>query len=347
MIFAVPSPYCSLEYVDFIAFLNTECNNSSKIDEIYLSPPMSSTLHVRYIDNKNIGWDEFANFVAYAKQNDLAINAILNAPYINVEENKIIEHLNIIADCGVKYITVSNPYLLHLINKEKINLLTILSTVSGINSKESFKQWNAFKPSRIVLNCDLNRNISELKSIIELAETELEIIVNLDCIRECSLSSFHYIYSSCKQKYGTKNIYRDFCSRIRLSNLVEYVKSPWILPEHCHFYHEIGIKKFKIAGRNFPFPELKKLITYYLLGKSPDNLSNLFRPERKLAFRNGDKELFVKLKREEFIKEEFIKHFLSGKCNLKCANCNFCNNYLQGIELSGDLSLSELINSLS
>lgn len=347
MIFAVPSPDCNLDYVDFIANLNTDCNYSSKIDEIYLSPPISSSLHVRHLDNKNDGWKEFISFVTYAKQKDLVINAILNAPNINIEKSKIIEYLNIMADCGVKYITVSNPYLLDLINKQKINLITVLSTVSGINNKESFKQWSTFKPSRIVLNCDLNRNINELKSIIEISEIELEIIVNLDCIRECSLSSFHYLYSSNKEKHETTNIYRDFCSRIRLSNLVEYIKSPWILPEHCHFYQEIGISKFKIAGREFLFPELKELIICYISGKSPENLSKLFRPERKLAFTNGDRKLFVKIKRDEFLKKEFVKYFLSGNCNLKCVNCNFCNNYLQAFEFYGNLSLSELLQTLS
>jgi hypothetical protein len=83
--------------------------------------------------------------------------------------------------------------------------------------------------------------------------------------------------------------YLNWCFLQKLRKEGEFLKSPWVRPEDLHFWEEVGISYFKIAGRGLPGAEILRLCRSYLAREFSGNLLDLLGWPHWLAFRdNGD-----------------------------------------------------------
>jgi hypothetical protein len=113
----------------------------------------------------------------------------------------------------------------------------------------------------------MNRNFAGLKAIRGAVKYDLQLIANSNCLLECPMTPYHNVGLSHASQTGSKGFFIDYCLlrclTRKLSDPVNYVKSPWIRPEDTHHYEAIGYTSFKILERDAPTATLVKRTRAY------------------------------------------------------------------------------------
>jgi hypothetical protein len=65
------------------------------------------------------------------------------------------------------------------------------------------------------------------------------------------------------------------CSRMKLADKVNYIRSDWIRPEDLHYYIDLGYDRFKLVERNIPTEFMLKRVRAYTQGRYDGNLLDL------------------------------------------------------------------------
>ena len=125
---------------------------------------------------KNFSIDEMEEAVKYAHNLNKKIYVTVNIAFHNADENKLLEYLKELERIKVDAMIVSDPLVIDLVNKNKLNLKVHISTQASTLNTESAKFWKSLGVERVVLARELSRE--EIKEIIDETRIEVECFIH-------------------------------------------------------------------------------------------------------------------------------------------------------------------------
>jgi collagenase-like PrtC family protease len=196
--------------------------------------------------------------------------------------------LDWISELGVESVTVSLPYLLQLIKKRYPHLKVYVSTQACVSSLQEAEYWQDLGADRITLSVHkANRDFELLAAVGKRIKSEIQLIANLNCLRNCPFALYHGVISSHNsQTKGYGNTFAvDYpflmCNYFRIKEPAEFIRSGWIRPEDTALYEDLGIFRFKIVSRTMSTDTLLNIIEAYSDRHYDGNLLDLFSDPRK------------------------------------------------------------------
>lgn len=307
---------------------------------------------------------KFEKHVYKIRNSGINFNYLLNSACLsnyNQDERwvkSVIEFLSYLKSVNVNALTITNPYLVDLVRRHFGNDFIIrVSSFACVDNYEKAKFWDKLGVDIICVDfCKVNRNFKMLKYMVNNLNCKIELLCTNSCLKDCPMIHTHVndiAHASNSYLDGTK--YEDwglnFCQEYQLNNLHEYIKSPWIRPEDIKYYENIGIEHYKITERDFSTDELVKRVQAYCERKYLGNLLDLIQGSSASSIENTN--LIRKNKfntRNEIVKEiqrvrgigclreadrhiiidntkipnDFMLHFVEGRCTGLCEKCNYC-----------------------
>jgi collagenase-like PrtC family protease len=238
-----------------------------------------------------ISSSKFEKHVAHVRKNNFGFNYLLNASCLNNLEtsregqNKIRKLLKWMSDIGVTATTISNPLLLRIIKDSYPKLKVRISVYACVDHAQKAIYWEKNGADIICLDSlTVNRDLDALKSIRSASKIDLELLANGNCLQSCSLCHTHMnlLAHSSQKKHSQKGFVIDHCilecSKAKVKNPVNYIRSDWIRPEDISLYEDLGYHNFKIVERNLPTTIMLNRLEAYSTKKYSGNLIDLVQP---------------------------------------------------------------------
>lgn len=230
------------------------------------------------------------------KTNLLLNNVLLGIPHSNEDLKvvipkiqKYLEKLN--SKDVLDRVTISNPYLLELINWKRLSNVEIKTSVNFqikssssidlVNNISNF--WLDKTVDCIEIQKDLLRNLKVLKEIKRKInkKTKLSIIINEGCLTGCPYQMAHQLYSfsfpSKREKVNSENIPFNIakCKYITRAEPWRILDANWILPLWLKYYTNL-IDEFKLTDRDASTEEILYIVKAYTTGDyDKENLCRL------------------------------------------------------------------------
>jgi collagenase-like PrtC family protease len=182
------------------------------------------------------------------------------------------------ADC----IVVADLRLAQLIRKlyapETIRLR--VSTVAGVRSPSDFLPWIPLGVDGVVLHHDLGRDFSTIARFVDFLGqategAEAELLLNESCLYGCHSREAHYARLA-RERLSYTEGFQQNCNIPRFRDPYLLLAARWIRPEDINTYRKLGIRRFKIAGREMPSTWLDRAVSAYTTGRYDGNLVDLF-----------------------------------------------------------------------
>ncbi len=168
--------------------------------------------------------------------------------------NKVMKHLERIADWGVDALTITNTNLIGIVKKNFPKLKINLSTYQRVSNVAQARRFEDLGVDLIMLSEHINRDFETLRGIRKAVHCQLALIANVGCIYNCANLHTHPNSSAHAGTKGGTRLFTDpfmmYCFGRRLSSPEEVVRIRWIRPEDVGFYEELGIDMLKILDRN-------------------------------------------------------------------------------------------------
>ena len=265
-------------------------------------------------------------FIKEIHQYGFTFNYVINGATLNNTEflqhglHRIISFLKELEDCEIDAVTVSVPSLLEIIEYYGFDFDVVISTINQVNTVDIAQYYESKNVKRIVFSETINRYFKMLKAVIDSCKCDFEIIVNSLCYMNCPLRMYHYNQIA-QCAYEKNNVatsyYSNRCFMRRQKNPADYLRNAFIRPEDMKVYEKLGIKYFKIQGRNLikNADIIRTLKAYF--SNSYDLLN---------CFSQSNSTIYIDNKSLN----NFIDHFVkSYDCDLGCQTCNHCKNYFE------------------
>jgi|GEM_PF-6219968 len=221
------------------------------------------------------------------KTNLLLNNVLLGLPLLNNDLKGTLPKIqNYLEKLNSKNlldrVTISNPYLLELIDWEKLKNIEIKTSVnlqikssksvSLINNISNF--WLNRGIDCIEVQKDLLRDLKELKKIKKAINknTKISIIVNEGCLIDCPYQMAHQLHAFSFKLTNRKTIDMEKsvfniakCKYITQQEPWRIFNSNWLLPLWLKHYEEL-VDEFKFTDRNSTTEEILYVIKAYTTG---------------------------------------------------------------------------------
>jgi collagenase-like PrtC family protease len=271
----------------------------------------------------------------------------MNTATLNGKEysQKFIEMLHQEVDklinLGVDGFIVAMPFLVGYIKKEYPNSEISISSYSRVYNIREFEEYVNLGADTIILHEDDNRNFKLLRSLTKFrSKVDIELITNNSCLWGCPYRRTHDIISSVtSSEDGVNNVWFEypimFCATDVRNDLANIIRMRWIRPEDLHYYEEIGIDRFKIAGRNKSTPWIFRAVKAYSEGKYDGNLIDIIsypqgRAVPKVMRKVGGPEDYDILEKVYIDNTKFppnwLGYFKYNECETRsCEECKYCD----------------------
>ena len=238
-----------------------------------------------------------AAHVREARRHGIRFNYLLNAACLDNREwtrkgqRQIRRLLDWLAELEIDAVTVSLPYLLELIKRCYPQLRVTVSVFAGVDHVQKAKVWEELGADCITLeSLSVNRRFSLLASLRRSVKCDLMLLVNTNCLEACPFSRAHMVALSHASQAGhpSGGFLLDYCflrcTRMKLADPVNYIRSDWIRPEDLRYYETLGYDRFKLAERNAPTEVMVRRVKAYSERRYDGNLLDLV---QGWGFRSG------------------------------------------------------------
>lgn len=358
----VPTTF-TVSFIEHIKRLN---NNTfgNVIDEVYGSLPLSSLGSARPpINLPQINIEGLAQHIKYLNKDGIKFSYLLNVPYSNhldpIKNNKIAKYIDDIASIlegNDNSVTVASKAIFDYI-KNRFNLRIIMSLVLNIKDKSDIEYFIGEGADKIVLSTTRNRNFHFLKICGNDFKGKIILMANESCLFDCKDRFNHFMFacnsSSTAQNKDSNNDFKDnymlSCTRTKLTDLVNLIKSGWIRPEDVYLYENVGIDYIKLADRTKPERWLIKCFDSYIKRKSPINFFELI----AITPNNLSKDKiapFPKIHMDNKKLDNFIDYFYQNNIDclkVQCKDCLHCYEYADKVISVNNEELSLYTKELS
>ncbi|QKR00310.1 U32 family peptidase [Metallosphaera tengchongensis] len=260
-----------------------------------------------------------------------------------------------LVNMGVDGFVVALPLLIKLIKREHPDLEVSISSYARIYNLREVENFVDLGADTVILHEDDNRNFRLLKSLERFkGKVDFEVITNNSCLWGCAYRRTHDIVSS--QSSAENGIIAWFeypilfCATDVRNDLANIVRMRWIRPEDLRVYEDLGIDRFKIAGRNKRTEWIVRAVKAYASRKYVGNLLDIVSyPQGRAVPKvmekvNGPKD--YELLKEVYVDnlkfpENWLSFFKYNECEERsCSECRYCDAVarqvinVNGIELN-------------
>jgi collagenase-like PrtC family protease len=332
--YSVPADF-KKETIAQLAALN-QLYPDSKVMETYGQISKGTAYEAGRIlkDIPPVDLEHLADYIAYSKSHNIGFNYTMNGPCMGNKEftpegvSDIKKFLGALYEAGVRSITVALPSLFPIIQSTGLDFEIKASTlcqITNTNKALSFKKAGA---NRIVLEESINREFETLRRIVREFGSNVEVIINTLCYKDCTYRMFHYNQmghdSVAREKESIKTYYNHLCMLKRWEKVSNILKLSWIRPEDIKLYAEIGIGFFKIQGRHTVFQGDPVRVVKCYMDESYDGnlieLLELFNPPNSFSIYLDNRKL-----------DGYLEPFYHNPdfCKRDCNHCGYCDSFVQ------------------
>src|ERR1035437_9707061 len=207
----------------------------------YLATPLSET--------------DLRNYILLLERQGIAFNYLLNGACFGNREwtrpwqKRVMALLAKLGDMGVRRVTVSTPFLLELVKRRFPEFKVRVGIYAQVDTPRRARFWEELGADAIVLESfSINRNFRRLAAIRRAVRCALELLANHVCLMNCPMQSYHQ-NGFAHVSDDTSTLFIDYCllrcSRTRLTDPSQFIKSAWIRPEGLAVYEGKGDKNIK------------------------------------------------------------------------------------------------------
>ena len=228
---------------------------------------------------------DLRHYIRLLDSHGIAFNYLLNGSCFGNREwtrpwqKKVTALLTKLGDMGVRRVTISTPFLLELVKQRFPEFKVRVGIYAQVDTPRRARFWEDLGADAITLESfSINRDFHRLEEIRQAVSCDLQLIANHVCLLNCPLQSYHQNgFAHASDDTGT--LFIDYCilrcSRTRLTDPSQFIKSAWIRPEDLAVYEAMGYTTFKLLERGIPSAELLRRVKAYSERQSGDNLAGL------------------------------------------------------------------------
>lgn len=231
---------------------------------------------------------DLRDYVAILARHGIAFNYLLNSSCMGNREwtrqfqRKITSLLRDLTEWGITRLTVSTPFLLELIKTRFPAFHVKVGIYAQVDTVKRAKFWEDLGADAINLESfSINRDFARLEAIRKAVRCDLQLIANHPCLPNCPLQYYH-MNGIAHGSDGSGGIFIDYCflrcSRLRLEEPANFIRSAWIRPEDLHVYESLGYTTFKLLERGMPSEDLLKRVKAYSERRFEGNLAEILLP---------------------------------------------------------------------
>ncbi|BBG24856.1 peptidase U32 family protein [Sulfuracidifex tepidarius] len=233
---------------------------------------------------------------------------------------------------------VALPILISYIRREFPDKEISVSSYSRVYNVREAEEYYMMGVDTVIAHEDVNRNFRTLKEMRKFID--VEVITNNSCLWGCPYRRTHDVISSITSREDQdRKVWFEYpilmCATDVRNDLNNLIRMRWIRPEDLHFYEEIGIDRFKIAGRNKSTEWITRAVKAYSERKYEGNLLDIVsypqgRAVPKVMRKVGGPSYYdvlekVKVDNSEF-PERWLNFFKYNECESKrCEDCKYCD----------------------
>jgi len=271
------------------------------VDEVYGKFPTDGVSggRPRYLATP-LSESDLQQYINLLDRHGIAFNYLLNGACFGNREwtrpwqKRVKALLTKLGDWGVRRVTVSTPFLLELIKRRFPEFKVRVGIYAQVDTPRRASFWEDLGADDITLESfSINRDFRRLTAIRQSVRCGLQLIANHVCLLNCPLQSYHQ-NSFAHASYDTRTLFIDYCflrcSRLRLADPSQFIKTAWIRPEDLSVYEAMGYTTFKLLERGIPSVELLRRVRAYSERRFSGNLAELLlsygfkEPIRKESF---------------------------------------------------------------
>jgi collagenase-like PrtC family protease len=256
------------------------------VDEVYGKLPDDglSGGRPRYMAT-SLSEADLKNYISLLDRHGIAFNYLLNGSCFGNNEwtrpwqKRFMALLTKLCESGVRRVTISTPFLLEQVRRNFPELKVRVGIYAQVDTPRRARYWEDLGADVITIESfSINRDFRRLAAIRESVSCGLQLIANHACLMNCPMQTYHqngFAHAS----DGTGTLFIDYClmrcSRTRLTDLSQFIKSAWIRPEDLSAYEAIGYTSFKLLERGIPSTELLRRVKAYSERRFDGNLAGL------------------------------------------------------------------------
>ena len=282
----------------------------------------------------NVDLEHMKQYIAFSKENGIGFNYTLNTTCMsNMEFTKsgmkeILLFLDRLYEAGVRSLTVTLPSVMEIIRLKGFDFEIKASTVCQIINPNKAMLYKDLGVDKIVLDETINRDFDTIKRIRNAFGENVELITNVICHKKCIYEMFHHNQTShdsgIQSKNGSATYYSHRCMMNRCKHVNNLLKMSWIRPEDMKYYEEIGIKYYKLQGRQAvmngdPVRAAEAYLSKSFEGNLMD-LLDMFAPTNSF-------QVYIDNKKIDNFLEPFRK--IPNFCKNDCTSCNYCDEFVK------------------
>ena len=237
---------------------------------------------------------DLQSYIRLLEQHGIAFNYLLNGACFGNREwtrswqKRMTDLLTKLGEWGVRRVTVSTPFLLELIKRRFPEFKVRVGIYAQVDTPRRARFWEDLGADAIVLESfSINRNFRRLAAIRQAVRCDLELIANHVCLMNCPMQIYHQ-NGFAHAADETSTLFIDYCfmrcSRLRLQDPSQFIKSAWIRPEDLAVYEAMGYTSFKLLERGIPSAELLRRVKAYSERRFDGNLAELLRYRRLVSW---------------------------------------------------------------
>jgi collagenase-like PrtC family protease len=323
---------------------------------LYGSLPQERTLRT-YTLLQEIGPEDAAGHISTARNNGTGFTYVMNATCLGNEElteegrAKIMERFQWLAEQDITAIVTANPFILELIKTHFPMLEAHVSVLAFVDNPRKAMFYRDMGADVIHLDPHVNRNLRTLEAIRNSVDCRLSVLVNEGCLFSCPMRHYHSNVMSHSYESVQGKSYIDYCyhkcSYVRNIQPEEIMRTPWIRPEDMHYFLDVGIDYFKVAGREKMGDGFKTSndALYFMAqayyNRKVDNVWDLLIGQQEiLPMFGGDADTSAKqspVRIDSSKLDGFFEYFKQGRCDLDCKHCKYCGVWAKkAITVQGD-----------
>jgi|GEM_PF-881711 len=316
----------SIGYNHDIKLLNLLDVYKDNIESLYFPIPRQYLGSGRHILQKNSYSNEIPEIIKKCNLLNIRPQLLLNATCegeSGLEKkifSKIIDYIQKLKSLGLRSVIVTNPVYISEI-KEQIKEIEVESSVNCyVKTVEHALYLKDLGVDILVIDRDINRNISLIKKIKNKTGLKIKIMLNEGCLRNCPFRNMHYNFiAHTKLKLKTEMIsgifFEKWCMKILSQNPAKIFSIPFIPPDALKYYIQF-VDYFKISSRDSSTSIIEFRLKAYINQNFNGNLLSLLDC-------SGLGPYFKYIDSKVLNEGNFFKKML--ECTGNCNECNYCS----------------------
>ncbi|EWG06857.1 MAG: peptidase U32 [Candidatus Aramenus sulfurataquae] len=266
---------------------------------------------------------------------------LLGKEYSEKFHEALKKEVDSLVNLGVDGFIVALPFLVHYVKREYPWTEVSISSYARVRNIREFENYVNMGADTVILHEDDNRNFKLLRSLAQFRKkVDIELILNNSCLWGCPYRLTHdQVASLSSSEDGIKDAWFEypllFCATDVRNDLANLIRMRWIRPEDLSHYEEIGIDRFKIAGRNKKTDWIVRAVKAYSERKYEGNLLDIVsypqgRAVPKVMRMVGGPSYYDVLESVYVDNAKFppqwLNYFETNDCDTRsCEECRYCD----------------------